>query len=206
MAATRTLPAHENCNHKRYWLTCDQYEDLITACGNCCQACGRPADDCSPHRKLYIDHDYDYGIWAVRGLLCPRCNGLLPQGATGPDWAQDYLADPWFKRFFAALGVPIEMPPEPPIGSSFSSPTGSTWVRDLHRWQNKSHAKSWRTWAGMYRDFSPADLQHVRVQKQPPSYITVTLRPYQPAQMDEVLRAYLPDDKRRELAFLLTRS
>src|SRR5690606_24422949 len=159
MASSRTLPAHENCNHTKYWLTCEQYEELIAACGNRCQTCGLPGYDNPPHRKLFIDHDYGYGIWAVRGLLCGRCNNKLKWGEPAPEWATNYLADPWFKRAFAEMGVSIERQTEPPVGSYFDSPRGTRWVRTANHWQNESFARSTRDWHGMCRDFSPADLR-----------------------------------------------
>jgi hypothetical protein len=159
----RTLPAHANCSHKRYWLTCEQYEELIEACGNCCQTCQRPAAECRPHSKLYIDHDQHYGIWAVRGLLCPRCNSLLISDRPDPAWAQDYIANPWFRRAFAEMGVSIEMAPEPPLKSHFRSPKGTSWVREEDGWRCWSYSLCSRTWRDMCMNFSPLHLRHVNI-------------------------------------------
>lgn len=157
-AQNRTLPAHANCSHKRYWLTCEQYENLIDACGNCCQTCRKPAAECRPYRKLYIDHHQHYGVWAVRGLLCPPCNSKLVSYIPDPPWAQEYLSNPWFKRAFAELGLSIEPGTEPPPGSRFRSPKGTLWVREEDCWQNQSFILSKRDWRGMCMDFSPAHL------------------------------------------------
>jgi hypothetical protein len=205
MTASRTRPAHENCNHTKYWLTCDQYEQLLADSGNRCQACGRPASDCQPHQKLYIDHDYDYGVWAVRGLLCPRCNGAFVQGKTVPDWADEYFSDPWFRRAFAEMGVPIERQPEPPVGSAFKSPRGTTWIRTERCWQNQSFARSTRDWHGMCRDFSPLHLQHVKVATWTSRPVEVVLDPTRPAEIATLLRRYLSPKQREEVLFFLGR-
>jgi Recombination endonuclease VII len=193
MTEIRTLPAHENCNHTKYWLTCEQYEQILDKSGNQCQACGRPASDCEPHQKLYIDHDYDYGVWAVRGILCPRCNGMFVQGKAVPDWAEAYFRDPWFKQAFAAMDVPIDPQPEPPVGSWFRSPSGTTWRRNHQRWQNESFARAWRDWRGMCRDFSPLHLREIHVPK--PSQVSehVWLYPNNPEAVAELLRTHMPE-------------
>lgn len=205
MASTRTLPAHENCNHTKYWLTCEQYEELLNACDNQCQTCGRPGTENPPHRKLFIDHDYAYGIWAVRGLLCGRCNGKLTYDKPAPEWAADYLADPWFKRAFAEMGVSIERQPEPPIGSIFKSPKGPTWIRTERCWQNESYAVSTRDWYGMCRDFSPVHLQHIKVATYATGPVRIVLDPARPWDIAEALRRHLSPQQRSAVLHFLGR-
>lgn len=200
----KTLPEHASCkNHDRYWLTCEQYEGLIEASGNRCQICGVAASSCIPHRKLFIDHDQGYGIWAVRGLLCPQCNANCRWDKPDPEWALDYLCDPWFERAFAEMGVPIEPQPEPPIGSVFQSPKRTRWVREERWWQNQSFIRSYRDWRGMCRDFSPVHLQHIRVPAPPPSTVTLTIRPNDPRAVADLLREHMTPQQRNELAFLI---
>jgi hypothetical protein len=163
-AVASQATTHATCSsHRRYWLTCDQYERLVQACGDCCQICRRPAAECRPHQKLYIDHDQHYGVWAVRGLLCPRCNSLLISDRPDPEWAFDYLATPWFRRAYAEMGVSVEHLLEPPVGSYFNSPKGTSWVREDDCWQNESFARGRRDWARLCREFSPLQLREIHV-------------------------------------------
>lgn len=89
-------PPHPSCTHKQYLLTCDEYETLRAASRSRCQMCGRPGS------RLVIDHDHAIGNWAVRGLICDRCNislGVIEGGkaaSTAP--ARRYLASPWHQK------------------------------------------------------------------------------------------------------------
>ncbi|MGW1784572.1 endonuclease domain-containing protein [Streptomyces sp. NPDC002143] len=53
-------------------------------------------------RSLYIDHDHTLGIWAVRGLVCHRCNQALRAVDAGqrkrPAAVSRYLASAWHRR------------------------------------------------------------------------------------------------------------
>ena len=92
-AVASQATTHATCGaHRRYWLTSEQSDRLVQACGDRCQICRRPAADCRPHRKLYLDHDHHYEVWAVRGLLCPRCNSPLISDRPDPNWAQEVAA------------------------------------------------------------------------------------------------------------------
>lgn len=66
-------PAHPSCRHSFYKLTCEEFGELVRRAGDACELCRIPRVD-APRAKLYIDHDHNIGIWAVRGLLCPSCN------------------------------------------------------------------------------------------------------------------------------------
>ena len=67
---------------KAHGLTVDEQDDLRARQGGVCGICGLPGE-------LQIDHDHRhcpgrYGCpRCVRGLLCPRCNGLLGQFGDG---------------------------------------------------------------------------------------------------------------------------
>lgn len=160
-APVTTLPDHVSCKaHRRYWLTCAQYEGLIAACGNRCQACHRPAAESLPARKLFIDHHQWRGSWAVRGLLCHRCNALLTTDRPDPEWAAEYLAAPWFEEAYPAMGVPLDCPPEPPIGKTFYSPTRVMWKRHPGFWRNTSFALvAPHSWYDLYRRYGPLNLR-----------------------------------------------
>jgi hypothetical protein len=98
LTETRTLPAHESCNHLLYKLSCADYEALLARCGNRCEICGVRGED-APRRKLFIDHDHRYGLYAIRGLLCARCNILMrdvDRCRRTDDRATGYLANAWF--------------------------------------------------------------------------------------------------------------
>jgi hypothetical protein len=56
--------------HRKYLLTCQDYDSLWERSGGACEVCGTSGN-------LVIDHDHRYGRAAVRGLLCNRCNQNL---------------------------------------------------------------------------------------------------------------------------------
>lgn len=151
MASARTLPDHAICvTHKNYALTCEQYESLLEASGGGCQLCGFPASQ-MPQKKLYIDHNRSVGDWAVRGLLCIRCNTIIGIDREVPrtDEIAAYLASPWYARMLAERGLTADLPPEPPIGTvvEFAHYTSPRRTRTREGWvvPGKWHlgAKSW---------------------------------------------------------------
>jgi hypothetical protein len=129
---TVRAPTHTSCHHRRYLLTCDDYENLRQrACGRC-EICGVPVEETS-HRMLYIDHDCRRGHWAVRGMLCTSCNTILGDG-TGVLRTRQvirYLASSWVDERFGDAVVPK---PEPPIGSLAGIPGRRRWVRRGALW------------------------------------------------------------------------
>lgn len=92
--------------HKVYSLTCTEYEELWERAGGCCEACGKEID--RTKRDHAIDHDHHYGLTAVRGIVCVRCNGYLarletprlrPTWSDGPGrWFRGYFERAWFMR------------------------------------------------------------------------------------------------------------
>ncbi len=87
---------HGTCyTHSGWFLTCDEYEQLLNDYSRRCALCGLAC------RYLNVDHDHSLGLFAIRGILCPRCNsghmrrideGYRPiAGAT-----RDYLMNPWY--------------------------------------------------------------------------------------------------------------
>lgn len=94
-----THSAHRTCHHLTFFMTCEEFEALLLRSQNCCEICGRTADE-TPRRVLCIDHDHRYGPAAVRGLLCDRCNwdvGAVESRQYGitPN-IREYFANAWF--------------------------------------------------------------------------------------------------------------
>lgn len=87
---------HGTCyTHSGWFLTCDEYEGLLADYNRRCALCGKT------DRYLNVDHDHGLGISAIRGVLCPRCNGghmrrvdegYRPICGT----TRDYLMSPWY--------------------------------------------------------------------------------------------------------------
>lgn len=76
----------------RHGLTLEQWQAMWDRQGGRCAVCHRP-----PASRLVIDHDHAAarkGLPAVRGLLCPLCNGKLGKVRDDAAWcrsAADYL-------------------------------------------------------------------------------------------------------------------
>lgn len=85
------------CSHKRYSLSCDEFEDLLARSDHKCEICRRPGSD-TGHGQLFIDHDPRLGLWAVRGLLCASCNSKLANGNAFSEAAEAYLLLPMKQR------------------------------------------------------------------------------------------------------------
>ena len=62
---------HKRHNLKKYGISLEEYNDILTSQRGGCAICGA-----SPgKRSLAVDHSHDTG--AVRGLLCFQCNQVL---------------------------------------------------------------------------------------------------------------------------------
>lgn len=158
MTHDRTLPAHANCHHRHYALTCQDYEEMLVTTGQKCEMCGRHARR-NTNQRLFIDHDHELGLWAVRGLLCHWCNSALANkpgwGVTIPPAATRYLSNPWYGRRLAELGVGIEPPPEPVAGARVLDAYGRTWTSTCRGWSCKGRE---RTWNELTERFGPIGL------------------------------------------------
>ncbi|MCY0926912.1 endonuclease domain-containing protein [Streptomyces sp. H27-H1] len=89
---------HQTCQHNNYRLTCEDFDELWHNAGGSCQICRTPATDAA-RGKLYIDHAGEYGPFAVRGLLCSKCNTLMRHVDSGQRYderASRYKANAWF--------------------------------------------------------------------------------------------------------------
>lgn len=107
---TATLPLHPSCAHTRYRLTCREFDALRHEASERCQICGTPERDL-PGQLLHVDHEPAVGPWAVRGVLCNRCNtGMHLPAIAGPR-VDAYLADPWYRRQPGRHVAPAKRPP-----------------------------------------------------------------------------------------------
>ena len=84
------------CQHRVYFMTCEDYDALEARAGKSCEMCG------TSERRLEVDHDHTLGWRFGRGLLCSRCNSHLRWVEAGKREVDDrvtaYLADPFWKR------------------------------------------------------------------------------------------------------------
>lgn len=94
--------------HELYRMDCAEFEALRARAGGHCEACGMAEEDAALG-KLVIDHAHEYGLGAVRGLVCSRCNSLLssaeynmtPTQRGHTPWLRRYMANAWFMQVAA---------------------------------------------------------------------------------------------------------
>ena len=92
-----------------------------------------------------IDHDFRFGDWAVRGLLCSHCNTTIDAvGHVRTREEEAYLADPWWKRRCTRLGLSVELVPEPGVGAVVAL-GHEHWERTERGWED------WRCWPRPWR-------------------------------------------------------
>ncbi len=163
----RTIPAHFNCSHRKYRLTCAQFEALLERSGGQCEACSKPGHhlsrwDQKGHlpRRLQIDHDHSLGIWAVRGLLCGRCNSTIDREPSNV--LTTYDARAFYRTVLAEHGVGVEQLPEPPIGACVRDFAFRLWRRTDLGWE-ALHKYAWNrpthlTWLDLLADSGPHNL------------------------------------------------
>lgn len=155
MISVLTLPDHSTHRHKWYGLSCERYEGLLAECGQRCQTCGCPSEESARTGKLAIDHDHQVGNWAVRGLLCTRCNATLRQDRDVPEWAREYIADPWYIRMLNELGLPVD--PQEPEGK-VRDPIGNVWRCTPLGWTDGRRTRQYHSWGELLRRFGPHNL------------------------------------------------
>lgn len=91
--------------HRQYEMECAEFDALRARSAGHCEACGIPAEE-SRRGQLVIDHDHRYGMGAVRGLICSRCNTLLGHIESNTstvdkvtrDRFNEYLRRAWFMQ------------------------------------------------------------------------------------------------------------
>ncbi|MEV5944618.1 endonuclease domain-containing protein [Streptomyces sp. NPDC051994] len=144
--STHVKPKGRLCSHARYRMSCTEYDALVDHAGNRCQLCCRTGPE-TGHGYLVIDHDAHLGNWAVRGLLCSRCNLLIEYAQIDSAAAEAYLNSPWHARH------PIPPLDEPPVGS-FIRAGRRRFERTLQGWEPRDRLKgsrlSWDRLASKY--------------------------------------------------------
>ncbi|MFJ8345056.1 endonuclease domain-containing protein [Streptomyces sp. NPDC094153] len=157
--SSHTRPRGRSCSHRIYQLDCEAYDRLVDHAGNRCQVCGVTPEQ-TKHGFLVIDHDVREGQWAVRGLLCSKCNTAIPFGSA-PDWAAEYLSAPWWREELSRLGHSAEAVPEPHPGSVVVILNRFRWRRDEKGWR---HAANYRhnpaqSWERLNYRFGPHNIR-----------------------------------------------
>jgi hypothetical protein len=145
-ASTHTIGS-KACRHWTYFMNCDQIEQVRVRADGHCEIC-----QVVP-KLLMIDHDATVGWWAVRGLLCVRCNTrLMDRAKTAAEHA--YMERAWYRT------VQIPTPEEPPVGARVSGPFAGEWVRTADRWRRTKWANCAKplTWIGMCRKYGAHNL------------------------------------------------
>ncbi|WP_433731089.1 endonuclease domain-containing protein [Actinoplanes sp. CA-051413] len=166
----RTFPVHATCGlHRKYRLTCAQFESLLDRSQDTCESCSKPGHLLSKWRtkghiagRLQIDHDHGLGAWAVRGMLCGPCNTTIGR----PEKARllsAYTAAAFYRTVLARHGVTSETPPEPPIGASVLDYAYRGWRRTVSGWE-AMHKYAWNrpshiTWQELVADSGPHNLR-----------------------------------------------
>ncbi|MEU7831323.1 endonuclease domain-containing protein [Nonomuraea sp. NPDC049129] len=161
VGVVRTMPGHINCHHRFYGLNCRDYEQMLVATGQRCEICGVPPQG-NTSGKLFIDHENKLGLWAVRGLLCHRCNSLNAErpgwNVVAPAGSDRYLANPWYRRRLAELGMSDEPPAEPPPSAVVRDSHGGLWIHARGEWRTKRSRTRGRDWSRLVDQFGPIGL------------------------------------------------
>lgn len=147
-------PQSYPCSHRRYLLTCAEYDELRARAQDRCEICRRNA-------VLFVDHDWDLGWWAARGLLCRSCNAkhaVDGMAATTDERIHAYLANPWWRRH----GVSPEVAEEPERGGKVRiAPHGWIFQRGSDRWwynTSASYRRNLTDWRQLNRDYGPFNI------------------------------------------------
>lgn len=148
---------HGNCNHTVYMLTCRQYDRLLARAGGYCETCGLP-DVKNRFGRLYIDHDRKVGKWAVRGLLCLKCNASLHLQPT----YERYIANSFFKSLLAESGLASPHLPEPEMGAVVLDHASRPWRSEEGGWwprHQRSLPPTPETWSRLLYVSGPHNLR-----------------------------------------------
>lgn len=159
---SHVAPRGAPCAHRAYELTCAAYDRLLNLAEGVCQICGT-APEQTKHGFLVVDHDASVGQWAVRGLLCSDCNTALPFGSS-PEWAREYLDQPWWRTELERIDASGQMPPEPPPGSLVT--TGYlNFLRNDAGWEHAAagYSGASRSWDELNRRYGPHNIRLVSV-------------------------------------------
>lgn len=154
-SATLPIPLHAHkgrrCHHTKYRLTCEEFDDLRWQAGGRCEICGTREEDTS-HRQLHIDHEPMVGDWAVRGLLCGRCNThMFTSDGVSAAARERFLETAWYLSFFMAP------PPEPGMGACVRTRQQREYRREQNGWLPTTYGRVTmaRTWQQLWRQEGP---------------------------------------------------
>lgn len=99
---------NKRCTHRAYGMSCDQFDALRLRAAGSCELC------ITPTAKLHIDHDHDRGWWAVRGLVCPKCNAHMRRVDSGErpmdGPTERYAANPFWQTHSLQRNTPGPTP------------------------------------------------------------------------------------------------
>lgn len=113
-------PTYYPCAHKKYLLTCEQFDQMLMVHQGHCPLCGQH-QSCTSRGLLVVDHDHRYGMWAVRGVICQPCNTRIEWGAySRMPRVEAYLANPWYATMLASRGLTPDGWAEPDVGEMVS--------------------------------------------------------------------------------------
>lgn len=162
-------PEHKTCTrHRLYALSCEQFEALLARAAGHCEICGAEGEPERPGCCLYIDHEHNVGMWAVRGLLCYVCNCSLQARRRIPPTPEikRYVANVWYRQELKRLGLSAEAPPEPGLGSTvLATGVDRSWIRlsdDRERcWLtvNQALGLNFKTWQEVWYATGPMNLE-----------------------------------------------
>lgn len=165
---TRSMPAHDVCTHRKYRMTCAQYERLVDRAAGACELCADPGHLVTKRLnkgawpgRLYLDHDHNLGVWAVRGLLCARCNSAIEEPENANLLAM-YSAKAFYRSVLAERDAASLMWTEPDLGDAVLDYADRRWLRTTDGWiprhKFSAPAKFALTWAEMVALSGPHNL------------------------------------------------
>lgn len=74
---------------KKYGLTPEDYQKMITLCGNKCEICRISPEKINRQRRLSVDHNHQTG--KIRGILCHSCNIIIGLCKENPEILKEII-------------------------------------------------------------------------------------------------------------------
>lgn len=155
---------HDTCVHFAYRMSCAEYEQLLARSRGLCELCVIPGFE-ADRGKLHIDHDRPHGDWAVRGLLCQRCNTGIPRRSPTDPALVRYLEQSWFFGVLRQHGIEPGVYPEPEPNMVISGPKGQVWGWSRKRcgWVRTDNcyrpSRSPNSWRHLVHRYGPHNLR-----------------------------------------------